>query len=379
MPSKVLQQIQYLCKNIAKVEWSGILFYTIEGSIKDPSTFKINLEHILPLDMGSASYTEYDFDARYIDFLEEDFDVRSKWTVGQIHSHHCMRVFFSGVDSSELNDNADCHNFYLSLIVNNYMDFIAKVATIGEAKMENIIVPYNAQDENGEYYEMEVATFKVDAKKLFVYECEIITPAEEITVDEGFSKNVATIMLPKPKPLPVAQPKKVYDNTPKGNGWQRNNQQEIDFYRGQGFDRHTDTPLASRFTEDEEEEEMVYNEEDEPYYIFIMKLYNICEMELEETDDPETVFEYFELVPDLTPKSLSAYIMKRYMMTFYKEFPQANINEFAVHSYRTLEILEDYTILYPILIFSIRAINALVTQSIQDGKNNSSNRAASKV
>jgi hypothetical protein len=376
MPSKVLQQIQYLCKNIAKVEWSGVLFYTVEGSIKDPSTFKINLEHILPLDMGSASYTEYDFDARYIDFLEEDFDVRSKWTVGQIHSHHCMRVFFSGVDSSELNDNADCHNFYLSLIVNNYMDFIAKVATIGEAKMENIVVPYNAQDENGEYYEMEVATFKVDAKKLFIYECEIITPAEEIIVDEGFAKNVTTIMLPKPKPLPVVQPKKVYDNTSKGNGWQRHHQEEFDFYRGHGFDRE-DTPLASRFTEDEEEEETVYNEEDEPYYTFIMNLYNICEMELDEDDDPEIVFEYFDLVSDLTPKSLSATIMKRYMKTFYEDFPQSNINEFAIHSYRTLEILGEYAILYPILTFSIKAINALVTQTIKDGK--SSNRTASKI
>lgn len=378
MPSKVLQQIQYLCKNIAKVEWSGILFYTIEGSIKDPSNLKINLEHILPLDMGSAAYTEYDFDARYIDFLEEDFDVRSKWTVGQIHSHHCMSVFFSGTDSAELNDNASCHNFYLSLIVNNYMDFIAKVGTIGEARKEDIIVPYNAQDENGEWYEMEVANFKVDAKKLFVYKCVIVTPAKEITVDEGFSKNVAIIMLPKPKPLPVVQPRKVYDNTPKGKGWQRNQEQrEFDFYKGKGFD-NSDVPLASRFAEDEEEEEeMVYNEEDEPYYIFIMKLYNICEMELVESDDPEIVFEYFDLVPDLTPKDLSAFIMKRYMMTFYKEFPNSNENEFAIHSYRTLEILEDYSILYPILTFSIKAINALVTQSIKDGKN--SNRAASKI
>jgi hypothetical protein len=43
MPQKVYNQIQYLCQQIAKVEWSGILFYKTEGSIQDPSSFKITL------------------------------------------------------------------------------------------------------------------------------------------------------------------------------------------------------------------------------------------------------------------------------------------------------------------------------------------------
>ena len=48
MPEKVFNQIQYLCQQIAKVEWSGILFYKTEGSIQDPETYKIILEDILP-------------------------------------------------------------------------------------------------------------------------------------------------------------------------------------------------------------------------------------------------------------------------------------------------------------------------------------------
>ena len=82
MPLEVLQQIQYLCKNIPKVEWSGVLFYTTEGSIKKPEEFKITLKTILPLDMGSSAYTEYNLDERFLSFLEEDFDERCTWKVG---------------------------------------------------------------------------------------------------------------------------------------------------------------------------------------------------------------------------------------------------------------------------------------------------------
>ncbi len=98
MPKHILHKIQFLCKSIPKVEWSGALFYSIEGSIKNPATFKITLEDILPLDMGTAAYTTYQLDDRFIDYLEEDWDVRTTWKVGHIHSHNVMRVFFSGTD-----------------------------------------------------------------------------------------------------------------------------------------------------------------------------------------------------------------------------------------------------------------------------------------
>lgn len=44
--------------------------------------------------------------------------------IGHIHSHNTMGVFFSGTDWGELEDNAPNHNYYLSLIVNNFMDFL---------------------------------------------------------------------------------------------------------------------------------------------------------------------------------------------------------------------------------------------------------------
>ena len=90
MNQEVLQQIQYLCKTIPKVEWSGALFYTTEGEIEKPETFKIILKTILPLNIGSQAYTEYSLDGRYMDFLEEDFEERCQWKLAHIHSHNTM-------------------------------------------------------------------------------------------------------------------------------------------------------------------------------------------------------------------------------------------------------------------------------------------------
>ena len=72
MPQKVFNQIQYLCQQIAKVEWSGILFYKTEGSIQNPETFKIILEDILPLHKGTSTYTEYTFDERVVEYMMEN-------------------------------------------------------------------------------------------------------------------------------------------------------------------------------------------------------------------------------------------------------------------------------------------------------------------
>lgn len=89
MPEKVFNQIQYLCQQIAKVEWSGILFYKTEGSIQDPETYKIILEDILPLHKGTSTYTEYTFDERVIEYMEENEHLE-ECKMGHIHSHNTM-------------------------------------------------------------------------------------------------------------------------------------------------------------------------------------------------------------------------------------------------------------------------------------------------
>ena len=190
MSQKVFNQIQYLCQQIAKVEWSGILFYKPEGSIKDPENFKMILEDILPMHKGSQAYTEYTFDERVIEYLEENEHLE-ECRMGHIHSHNTMGVFFSGTDWSELEDNAPNHNYYLSLIVNNFMDFCAKVCFIAEAP--NQTFSFEGRDEDGKRYEAQSGSYSVNPK-LIVYDCDIESPKKSIEVQENFTQRVVNII-----------------------------------------------------------------------------------------------------------------------------------------------------------------------------------------
>lgn len=86
------QQIIYLCKSINKDEWSGILFYTINGSIKDPNKCTLTCQDILLMDKGTQAYTSYEFDEYVIEHVMNTPELRKlqfsnqlKW--GQCHSH----------------------------------------------------------------------------------------------------------------------------------------------------------------------------------------------------------------------------------------------------------------------------------------------------
>lgn len=143
------------------------------------------IEDILPMDMGSAAYTEYSFDDRVVTFLQEE-EERFDWHIGHIHSHNNMKTFFSGTDMSELNDNSENHNFYLSLIVNNAMDLTAKVAQ--RIKLKDI--SFLANDRDGNTYSKKLAN---DKEVLMIYDCNIKIPKSEL-LENSFIRSVDKII-----------------------------------------------------------------------------------------------------------------------------------------------------------------------------------------
>lgn len=365
MPIEVYHQIQYLCKNISKVEWSGALFYTTEGSIQKPETFKITLKTILPLDMGSKAYTEYNLDERFMDFIEEDFEERSLWKLGHIHSHNTMDVFFSGTDMAELNDNAPAHNFYLSLIVNNYMDFMAKVAFIGEAKQDIKKVPYMAKDSEGKDYVIETQDFEVNTTKLFIYDCVIDAPKEEVAVSKIFNAQVAKIMEPKPKPIPTSP-------AITGKGWQRKpiTQEEREMQSwNKSFQKPKkpfndwedwDLPMSKEATLEEIEE---IDAKAEAIYNFAKELFNFTSIE---STEEETIEDMLEIVAELniTPAELAKSVITEYAKDFNQHFPEANATDFVQYTHETLDLLEDVKAGYPEIGLTIRTIDSMITKFI---------------
>lgn len=174
------------------------MFYTVEGTIKDPKNFKITLKDILPMDKGSTAETEFSYDRRYIDYLMNDPE-RTEWRSGLIHSHNNMAVFFSGTDDEELSKNSKAHNYYLSVVVNNKLDIVGRVAITASAK-EIITAPFNALDEDGKPYTMESLPLSVTKDKLYHYECQMSYDKGSELEDSEFLNSVATILEAK-KPV----------------------------------------------------------------------------------------------------------------------------------------------------------------------------------
>lgn len=189
------------------MEWSGILLYSVKGSIKEPEKMELHAEDIIPMDKGSAGATEYEynkknmfdtskFDDKHIDYIDAMCDEHPEvleWKVGHIHSHNNMGVFFSGVDIKELEDNAKSHNFYLSLVVNNKMETVAKVVSYAEAK-HIFEGSFKAKDENGDDYEIEKGTFNFHKTLTKIFDCEIIKDEKVIRVDARFQTYVDEII-----------------------------------------------------------------------------------------------------------------------------------------------------------------------------------------
>lgn len=195
IPEAVYNQIKYLCREISTVEWSGILFYKESGSIKNLETFSLEAVDIYLMDKGSAAYTSYDLDETIIAHMEE-YPHLQDCRIGHIHSHNNMGVFFSGTDTSELEDNAPNHNFYLSLIVNNRMDFVAKVCFISKATVNTDII-FKARDEEGNFYNLETEAVDKELQRLHIIDCEIFKPIVADGVDENFKARVKEINVEK--------------------------------------------------------------------------------------------------------------------------------------------------------------------------------------
>lgn len=171
----IKEQLNYICSSISHIEWSGIVFYKIEGSIKEPSKMKIVVEEILPLDIGDHTRTAYDFDEIYINYIMED-PKRGEYKVGHLHSHHNMGVYFSGTDDEEIYKNVFAHNIYFSLIVNNALEMVAKVVTVAKVSKE-ISLPFYLLDSEGEKYPLDKKiSLPVEKNVVIEYNCKIKSP-----------------------------------------------------------------------------------------------------------------------------------------------------------------------------------------------------------
>lgn len=70
IPSKVERLIRFLCERVWDTEWSGVLFYTPSGTFED-GTLEIRCEDILPMDVGTTTYTEFNMSPDVISYMAQ--------------------------------------------------------------------------------------------------------------------------------------------------------------------------------------------------------------------------------------------------------------------------------------------------------------------
>lgn len=125
IPDKVEKLIRFLCERVWDTEWSGVLFYTPSGNFEDGS-LEIRCEDILPMDIGSTTYTEFNMSPDVISYMAQHPELLD-YKMGLIHSHNNMSTFFSGTDLATLQEEGNERNHFVSLIVNNAGKYTAAI------------------------------------------------------------------------------------------------------------------------------------------------------------------------------------------------------------------------------------------------------------
>lgn len=192
-------EVLYLCSRINSVEWSGTLFYRIEEGGIDQEKCTIVAEFVYLQNIGTSTYTEYEFGSEYFKLLMEHPELMDM-KQGHIHSHQHMQVFFSGTDNAELIDNAPNHNYYLSLIVNNANEMCANLAyQVKEISTINstVVKYFEKRNELGELVKSESVETIVPSEKIesvvYYYECDIIKPSTVLEIEPRYTSVRAAI------------------------------------------------------------------------------------------------------------------------------------------------------------------------------------------
>lgn len=165
------KKIRYLLNRFPNTEYSGTVFYTVEGSFKDKN-LKINAIDFFLQDIGSATYTMFEQSPDLVAYMCDNPELLNEGVYqGLMHSHHTMGAFFSGTDYATLKEEGNERSHFLSLIVDTKGTYeacitrkVAKKATVSGISEsytfngEKVVEKYNRAIDNTvlEYYVLKI-------------------------------------------------------------------------------------------------------------------------------------------------------------------------------------------------------------------------------
>ena len=172
IPAGVEKKIRFLCKNIWDVEWSGVLFYKVEGAFEDKS-LTIRCVDLFQMDIGTSTYTEFNVSSDMAAYMVDHSELLEEGIYqGLIHSHNNMATFFSGTDTATLSAEGNDMAHFVSLIVNNAGKYTAGVTRKYKC-VQTVFEKYTYPTWNGEVRE-GVETFDIEEEKLEWFNLDIV-------------------------------------------------------------------------------------------------------------------------------------------------------------------------------------------------------------
>lgn len=183
VPTEVEEKIRYLIRKFPSTEWSGVLFYTHQGSFEDDNLV-IVCKDIFPMDLGTSGWTEFKMSEDVAAYMAENIELFDCET-GLLHSHHQFGAYFSGQDMKMVQQEGNDTNCFVSLVVDTRGKYVAivtrKIQTKSEVTVKNLGTSYEffgegpreiAEDntvttktidkETIEYFDLEVERHEVD-------------------------------------------------------------------------------------------------------------------------------------------------------------------------------------------------------------------------
>lgn len=172
IPAEVEKKIRFLCKNIWDVEWSGVLFYKVEGAFEDKS-LTIRCVDLFQMDIGTSAYTEFNVSPDMATYMVDHPELLEEGIYqGLIHSHNNMATFFSGTDTATLSAEGNDMAHFVSLIVNNAGKYTAGITRKYKC-IQTVSEKYTYPTWNGEVRE-GVDTFDIEEEKLEWFNLDIV-------------------------------------------------------------------------------------------------------------------------------------------------------------------------------------------------------------
>ena len=172
IPAEVEKKIRFLCKNIWDVEWSGVLFYKVEGAFEDKS-LTIRCVDLFQMDIGTSAYTEFNVSPDMATYMVDHPELLEEGIYqGLIHSHNNMATFFSGTDTATLSAEGNDMAHFVSLIVNNAGKYTAGITRKYKC-VQTVSEKYTYPTWNGEVRE-GVETFDIEEEKLEWFNLDIV-------------------------------------------------------------------------------------------------------------------------------------------------------------------------------------------------------------